>query len=209
MVNLRKSKLTLHHSHIDDSTFAESRNCWSRIQQGDKTGLEGLYALFAGEMMAFGLSLVLDRNLVKDCIQELFIDIWRYRRNGAEVKNVKIYLFKALSNKIKKELAMEKKRNARDLELGANSLYFQNEAESGIIHIHKEETRNLRLSEALSKLPPRQMEVIRYVFFENLPNEQVAKLMGINVQSVYTLSWKAICNLKKLYILFFSLYFSL
>jgi len=197
------------HSHINERTVAESKDCWRRIQQDDKTGLEGLYAMFACEMMAFGLSIVLDRNLVKDCIQELFIEIWRYRRNGAVVKNVKVYVFKALSNRIKKELAREKKRNARDQELGANSLYFENEAQSGIFHIHQEEARNLRLSEALSKLPPRQMEVIRYAFFENLPNEQVARLMGINVQSVYTLSWKAICNLRKLYILFISLYFSL
>ncbi len=197
------------HSHIDDRTFAESKDFWKRIQQDDKTGLAGLYALFASEMMAFGLSIVPDRTLIKDCIQELFIEVWRYRRNGAAVKNVKVYVFKALSNKIKKELAREKKRHANDQELGANSLYFQNDAESGIIHIHQEEDNNRKLSEALSKLPPRQMEVIRYVFFENLPNEQVAKLMGINVQSVYTLSWKALCKLRQLYILIVSLCFSL
>ncbi|MDN3686235.1 RNA polymerase sigma factor [Cyclobacterium jeungdonense] len=201
--------MTQSHSHITDRAVAESKDCWMRIQQDDKTGLEGLYALFAFEMMAFGLSIVPDRTLIKDCIQELFIEIWRYRKNGAVVKNVKVYVFKALSNKIKKELAREKKRNANDQELGANALYFQNEAESGIIHLHQEEANNRRLSEALSKLPPRQMEVIRYVFFENLPNEQVAKLMGINIQSVYTLSWKAICKLRNLYILFISFYFSL
>ncbi|SHN33131.1 RNA polymerase sigma factor, sigma-70 family [Cyclobacterium lianum] len=201
--------MTIPHSHIDDSALAESKEYWRRIQLDDKTGLKGLYDLFVSEMMVFGLSIVPDRNLVKDCIQELFIEIWRYRRNGTSVKNVKVYVFKALSNKIKKEIGREKKRNAKDQELGANALYFQNDAEAGVIHIHQEEANNSRLSAALSKLPPRQMEVIRYVFFDNLPNEQVARLMGINVQSVYTLSWKAICNLKKLYLLLISLYFSL
>jgi RNA polymerase sigma factor (sigma-70 family) len=196
-------------THSNDRAVAESKDCWRRINLDDKSGLEDLYALFAHEMMAFGLSIVPDRNLVKDCIQELFIEIWRYRRNGAVVNNVKVYIFKALANKIKKEIAREKKRNAKDQELAGNALYFQNEAESGIIHIHQEENPNQRLSEAMSKLPARQMEVIRYVFFENLPNEQIAKLMGINVQSVYTLSWKAICNLRKLYVLFLSLYLSL
>jgi RNA polymerase sigma factor (sigma-70 family) len=196
-------------THINDRAVAQIKDCWSRIQRDDKTGLEDLYAMFAHEMMAFGLSIVPDRNLVKDCIQELFIEIWRYRRNGTVVKNVKVYVFKALANKIKKELAREKKRNAKDQEMAANALYFQNEAESGIIHIHQEENHNQRLSEAMSKLPARQMEVIRYVFFENLPNEQIAKLMGINVQSVYTLSWKAICNLRKLYVFFLALFVSL
>lgn len=197
--------MTRPHSHNNERTVAESKDCWRRIQQDDKTGLADLYAMFASEMMAFGLSIVPDRNLVKDCIQELFIEVWRYRRNGAAVKNVKVYVFKALSNKIKKEWAKEKKRNAKDQELGANVLYFTNELESGIIHIHQEENHNQRLSEAMSKLSPRQMEVIRYLFFENLPNDQIAKLMGINVESVYTLSWKAICNLRRMYVLLLSL----
>jgi RNA polymerase sigma factor (sigma-70 family) len=196
-------------THITDKAVSESNDCWRRIKLDDKTGLEDLYAYFAHEMMAFGLSIVPDRNLVKDSIQELFIEVWRYRKNGTVVKNVRVYIFKALANKIKKEITREKNRNAKDQELGANALYFQNEAESGIIHLHQEENPNQRLAEAMSKLPQRQMEVIRYVFFENLSNEQIAKLMGINVQSVYTLSWKAICNLRKLYVLFLSLFLSL
>ena len=195
-------------THTTDKAVSESNDCWRRIKLDDKTGLEDLYALFAHEMMAFGLSIVPDRNVVKDSIQELFIEIWRYRKNGTVVKNVKVYIFKALANKIKKEITREKKRNAKDQELAANALYFQNEAESGIIHLNQEENTNQRLSEAMSKLPQRQMEVIRYVFFDNLPNEQIAKLMGINVQSVYTLSWKAICNLRKLYVLLLSLFLS-
>ena len=196
-------------SHLIDRAVAESKNCWRRIQQDDRTGLEDLYAMYAHDMLAYGLSIVPNRDLVKDCIQDLFIEFWRYRKNGVTVKNVQVYVFKALSNKIKKALVREKNRTSRDREQGANALYVENEVEFGIIHMHQEEATNQRLSEALSKLPPRQNEVIRYVFFENLPNEQVAKLMGINVQSVYTLSWKAICNLRRLYIPLISFFYCL
>ncbi len=80
--------MTHSQTHTNDRAVAESKDCWRRIQLDDKRGLEDLYSLFAHEMMAFGLSIVPDRNLVKDCIQELFIEIWRYRRNGTVVKNV-------------------------------------------------------------------------------------------------------------------------
>lgn len=53
------------------------------------------------------------------------------------------------------------------------------------------------LMAALEKLPMRQKEVIAYLFFENHSYEDTSKIMGINVQSVYTLAWKAISNLKK------------
>ncbi|MFC4871678.1 RNA polymerase sigma factor [Negadavirga shengliensis] len=188
--------------NVDDSSGSafDEKECWRRIKLGDKTGLEGLYALFAKELMAFGLSIAPNRSLVKDCIQELFIEIWRYRKNGVEVKNVKMYVFKALANKIKKEIVRESNRHAKEQAEGLHALYFRNDSEMGIIHLQKEEMVNQRLLDALDKLPSRQKEVIRYVFFENLSNDQISKLMGINVQSVYTLTWKAICNLRKHYL---------
>jgi len=43
----------------------------------------------------------------------------------------------------------------------------------------------------------RQKQVIHLLFFEQIAYEEVSKLMGINLRSVYTLAWKAIANLKK------------
>lgn len=180
----------------------EEKECWEKIKLDDKTGLEGLYTLYAHDLMAFGLSIVPNRSLVKDCIQELFIDIWRYRKNGRAVKNIKMYVFRSLSYKINKEITNERKRHAKEQEEGVHSLCFRNDADMGIIHLQKEETVNQRLLDALDRLPLRQKEVVRYIFFENLSNDQISKLMGVNVESVYTLTWKAICNLRKHYVVF-------
>ena len=194
-------------SAYDNSSHVyDEKEYWSKIKLGDKTGLEGLYTLFAHELMAFGLSIVSNRSLVKDCIQELFIDIWRYRKNDREVKNVKMYVFRSLAYKINKEISNEKKRHAREQADGLQSLYFRNDAEMGVINLQQEEMVNQKLLDALEKLPLRQKEVICYVFFENLSNDQISKLMGINVQSVYTLTWKAICNLRKRYLILLSLF---
>ena len=110
-----------------------------------------------------------------------------------------------MAYKINKEIIKEKKRHAKEQAEGFHSLYFQNNAEMDIINLQKEEMVNQRLLDALEKLPLRQKEVIRYVFFDSLSNDQISKLMGINVQSVYTLTWKAICNLRKHYLLLFLL----
>ncbi|MEX2565058.1 MAG: sigma factor-like helix-turn-helix DNA-binding protein, partial [Cyclobacteriaceae bacterium] len=40
-------------------------------------------------------------------------------------------------------------------------------------------------------------EVIHLLYYENCSYEDISKIMGINVQSVYTLAWKAIANLKR------------
>src|SRR5690554_807357 len=172
--------------------FAEKKY-WNGIKLGDKSALEGLYTLLAHELMAYGLSIASNRSLVKDCVQELFIEIWKYRNNGIEVKNVKMYVLRSLAYKINKEIINERKRHAKEQAEGFHALYFRSDAEMGVINLQKEEMVNQRLLDALEKLPTRQKEVIRYLFFENLSNDQISKIIGINVQSVYTLTWKAIC----------------
>lgn len=189
MVESKKDKEALDRSKED--------RYWELIMEGDKSGLEGMFSLYAYELMAFGLRIKTDRELVKDCIQDLFIDLWKYRENTRKVEHVKNYIFKALSNKIKKEIKVRVKRKEIEQIMHTDVLeeqmyHHESKYES------TEEEPNPRLKSALNLLPSRQKQVIIHVFFENIPHKQIAEIMGINVQSVYTLTWKAINNLRKL-----------
>ena len=53
------------HAHDSYSPAFDEKEYWNRIKLGDKTALEGLYVLFAHELIAYGLSIVPDRSLVK------------------------------------------------------------------------------------------------------------------------------------------------
>ena len=170
---------------------------WKQIKSGDKSGLEGLYGLFAYELMAYGLRIKPDRALVKDCIQDLFVDIWKYRNNTKKVNNVKMYIFRSLSNKINKEISKANKRQLNEQLVGHDALYVKDHCEVEDPILAQDNNTNSSLMTALNSLPQRQKEVINHVFFENLSNEQISGIMGINVQSVYTLTWKALCNLRK------------
>ncbi|WP_339904167.1 sigma-70 family RNA polymerase sigma factor [uncultured Cyclobacterium sp.] len=189
MVESKKEKEALNRSKED--------RYWELIMEGDKSGLEGMFSLYAYELMAFGLRIKADRELVKDCIQDLFIDLWKYRENTRNVKHVKNYIFKALSNKIKKEIKARVKRKEIEQIMHTDVLEAQLYQHEGKYETSEEEP-NTRLKSALNLLSLRQKQVIMYVFFENIPHKQIAEIMGINVQSVYTLTWKAINNLRKL-----------
>ncbi|MDN3690503.1 RNA polymerase sigma factor [Cyclobacterium jeungdonense] len=168
---------------------------WNQIKAGEMAGLEEMYTKYVRELFRLGMSIKGDRSLVKDCIQEVFLKIWQYRDSVKATDNAKLYLFKCLSNRIHKDIGKDKKRygylnqNLEDElrtepeEAGASAvLYFR---------------RRKKLSEALESLPSRQQEVIHLLYYENHCYEDVSTIMGINVQSVYTLAWKAIANLKK------------
>lgn len=178
--------------HDNSGPVPEDANLWSQIKESERAGLEALYKKYIQELFRLGMSIKGDRSLVKDCIQEVFLKIWQYRYTMKTSDNVKLYLLKCLSNKIRKEVGKDKKRYGHlNPEWEAN-LEDEQEAE-----IRSPFEKRKSLMRALEALPARQHEVIHLLYYENHSYEDISIIMGINVQSVYTLAWKAIANLKK------------
>ena len=178
-------------------TEFDERSCWQELIAGERSSLELIYRHFAKDLFRFGYSLVSDPELVKDSIQEVFIDLWRYHSNLKSTDNVKFYLFKCLSNQIYKGNKEEVKRRKVNEEHALTIGSSLESIESKIINLSREEQSREKLSKAMEALPIRQKEVITYLFFESLSYEQTSKLMNINLKSVYTLAWKAIATLRK------------
>lgn len=175
----------------------ELDNLWLMLKDGDKNGLDGLYRHFSRQLFQYGLSIDPDQDFVQDCIQEVFIDLWKYHKNLQKADNVKVYLFKSLSHKIFRENKKENKWKKEEITEKQEVCYFTESIESELIGIQRDENLQKKLALALGNLPDRQKEVIQYLFFENFSYEEVSKIMGINLRSVYTLAWKAISSLKK------------
>lgn len=175
---------------------------WEQIKSGDRSGMEGLYIKYTQQLFKLGMSIKNDRSFIKDCIHEVFISVWGYRNSLKDTDNVKLYLFKCLSNKIHKEINKDKRRYSQE---SIDEYEASNAVNIPVADIYPnqiDEKKRLVLIRALEKLSARQKEVIQLLFFENQTYEEVSEIMGINVQSVYTLAWKAISNLRKWLVFF-------
>lgn len=190
-------------SPVSQIHFDEVDALWEQLREGQRAGLEGLYRSLAKPLFRYGLSLVPDEDFVQDCIQEVFIDLWKYHKNLQTADNVRLYLFRSLSHKIFREDKKEKKWKKETLKVEVESFFFVDSKEADLIGAQTEEFLQRKLAGALEELPLRQKEVVQYLFFESFSYEEVSKLMGINLRSVYTLAWKAISNLKKVMLLVF------
>lgn len=168
---------------------------WQLLKSGDKIILSKIYSAFIKGMFGYGMSIVADKDLIKDCIQDVFIDLWKYRSNLSNTDNIKLYLYKSLRNKIYNLTTKEKRKKSLD----------KDNLEMALIPSHEDtlinDQRNLgiqyRLANGIEKLPERQREVIRHIYFENHSYEETSNLMEINIRSVYTLAWKALSSLRK------------
>ncbi|MDN3689846.1 RNA polymerase sigma factor [Cyclobacterium jeungdonense] len=180
---------------LPQETSAEE--LWLGLKSGDKHAFEQLYRKYVKVLFQLGTSITGDAEFVEDCIQELFIDLWKYKNNIKPTDNVRLYLFRSLSNRINKEKKKAFKWNEKQRQAAANFPSRLESIEVKIVNAQREEAVQKKLANSLKELPIRQNEVIQYLFFENLSYEETAKLMGINLRSVYTLAWKALSTLRK------------
>ena len=139
-----------------------------------------------------------DINLIKDSIQDLFIELWKNRQNLADTDQPKFYLFRALRNKLSKALSRQSFIGEGELQLSSGNLLTEYvELESSA----EEQETQLRgtVKQLLAKLPRRQQEAIYLRFYHNFPYENIASMMNMNYQSVLNLMQRALKSMRKVY----------
>jgi len=171
---------------------------WNSFRAGNKQALEYIYRMYAKDLFNYGMKIKMHRSLVKDCIQELFVELWKSRSGLTETHHIRFYLLKAVKIKIYHHLKQQMRvdpisasEQASDL-TDASSSY-----ETHLIETKSREEVRKKITQCVQQLPNRQQEIIHLLFFEGLGYEEIADIMGIHVQSVYTLAWKALTALKK------------
>lgn len=171
---------------------------WRRFKNGDVKALEGIYRSHIKSLINYGLRVTPDLNLVKDSIQDLFIELWRNRENLADTDQPKYYLFRALRNKLSRAATQQSFISEAEMQLSSNDL-LTNPIELEILAREQEIQTRKTLQQLLDKLPRRQQEVIYLRFYHNFPYEIIASTMNMNYQSVLNLVQRALKTLRQAY----------
>ncbi|MEO6681380.1 MAG: sigma factor, partial [Ginsengibacter sp.] len=73
---------------------------WQAFQQGDRKSFSKIYHRYFNNLYEYGTRITDDRNIVKDCIHDLFIKLWANKQNLGNVANIKSYLIVSLRGTI-------------------------------------------------------------------------------------------------------------
>ncbi|MBN7811113.1 sigma-70 family RNA polymerase sigma factor [Algoriphagus sp. H41] len=170
---------------------------WLRLKDGDQSALRFFYELYVDELFGFGMTLTGSESQVKDAVQDVFLELWRYHSSVNSSVNVKFYLYKCLANRIFREGRESKKSEAVHQKYMEEHGAIVESAESKLANFQVEAHLKVKLSEAIEDLPKRQKAVIDCLYFQDFSYEETSQIMNINLRSTYTLAWKAVSNLKK------------
>lgn len=171
---------------------------WSRFKNGDVNALESVYRDHVRSLINYGLKITHDLDLIKDSIQDLFIELWKNRQNLADTDQPKFYLFRALRNKLAKTISRQSFVSEAEMQLASDNLLTEY-IELEIVDKEQQMQTSVTLKQLLEKLPKRQHEVIYLRFYHNFSYEIIASMMNMNYQSVLNLMQRALKSIRKEY----------
>ena len=170
---------------------------WSRFKNGDLDALTELYGEYAHSLYNYGLKIIPDEALVKDCIQEVFIHLIDKRETLFVSSRTHVYLFKSLRNKLFEE-SRSKSRKYQILNLmPKDDQAFESSAESRMIEFEERKKIQSEIKKAIKELPDRQQEVVFLKYTEGFSYEEIGELLQIDVASARTLVYRSLKNIKK------------
>ncbi len=161
---------------------------------GDFAALGILFETHYQELYYYGIKIVAMPDMVKDTIQDLFVDVWERRKNMASVENIKAYLIISL----RRELVRQIKKTRKESNTDANpSLQFSFSSEDFLISDEENRNHSKLLAQSIEGLTDRQREVILLRFFHGLEFSEISQVLEMNVQSIRNLLFRSLDKIRK------------
>jgi RNA polymerase sigma factor (sigma-70 family) len=168
---------------------------WQAFKNGDKEAFAQIYNLFIADLLSYGYRVTSDQSLIRDSVQDIFLNLWQTRSNLSDTDSIRFYLYRSLRNKIVRN--MEKSNKNLDPSYLFENIIGTLSIEEDIICSEKLSEQLNKLKKSIQGLPKRQQEIIQLKYYHDFSIEEIAKIMQINNQSVRNLLHRTISELRQ------------
>lgn len=175
----------------------ESKIRWQQFISGDNDSYSWIYNNFVQILYKYGLRFTSNQEIIKDCIQEVFISLYKNRDRLITPDNIKVYLLVSLKNCLIRTLYKESHYDYDSPESIIFSLGPTVEEE--FITNEQYQYQQKRIKEILTLLSPRQQEIIYYRFIQELSMDEICILMNLNYQSAQNLIQRSLKKMRTNY----------
>ncbi len=165
-----------------DSQKQSDKELWNAFKEGSLTAFGLIYEQNIDGLLSYGNNITPYHSIASDCIQDLFVDLWKKRAKLGPVNHLRGYLFICYKRRLLDSLKRQKKIQNIEHVNGFEILLTE-----PIIDWDLDEERKEALAAALNALPYQAKEAIYLRFFNDLPCSEIAAILNIKTQSVYNL----------------------
>jgi len=155
-----------------------------------------LYNEHIDNLFAFGSRFTTNREMLKDCIHDVFVKLYTKREMLQQVENLESYLYVSLRNRINDEY----RRSVHLCDETIDYVKMRSLAEADAFERERKEKQQALtacVEQHFDKLSPRQRQIINLYYVKHLKYDEICNVMGINYQSVRNLMHRSITRLRE------------
>jgi len=159
-----------------------------------KKAFEQIFRSNYASLFSLGYRMSFDKELTKDVIQGLFLELWEKRDRLGEVNYWNAYLRKSFQRKMVLELKRLHKQTSftEHTKVDASPSY-----ETLLVEFQNKEHTKSALQTAIAQLPDQERKVLEQRFFEGMSYDEIASFSNRSKQTVYNQVFSAIKKLRK------------
>lgn len=167
---------------------------WRCMINGDQSAFMELYNEYYQPLYTFGFRVHNNSQVVKDCIHEVFCELWSARATLPLVQQPRAYLFTYLKRKILKEVKVLSinAEEVSDVQHGAEQSY-----EDMLVNAEQDAETAFKLRHFMSQLSATQQAILRLKYYENFTYEQIAAQLSLQPRTIYNKLHEALKIMRK------------
>jgi RNA polymerase sigma-70 factor (ECF subfamily) len=169
------------------SALMPDTEVWKEFKQGKQEVFSFIYFKHYSSLYNYGYKIKPDSAFVEDCLQDMFLVLWKNRESLGDVVSVKAYLFRSFRHKILRRIKenqwlTQQKSLAEEDQAEVMSLEFS--IEEVLIKDQTSREQKKRLLDAVNNLSKRQRELIYLRFYKGLSYEEIAQILQLSNQTL-------------------------
>lgn len=179
-----------------ERTIKSTETLLTSFQSGNMAAFSQIYDLHINLLFNYGLKLTVDKELLKDCIHDVFVKLYIKRSELGVIDNLKSYLLISLRNKLCDEL--RRRMYMSDVAVEELNAASSVNIEDDYLEEEKQKKDFLLVRNLLEQLSPRQRKALTLYYIEERKYEDICAIMNMNYQSVRNLMHRGLTKLRSL-----------
>ena len=155
-----------------------------------------LYDKNIDQLFAFGARFTTDREMLKDCIHDVFVKVYTKRNEKHTINNLSSYLLISLKNRLLDEF-----RRNTFMDDGEVENYDYRRASEDVEHDYLNTERELmqtaQVAHLMNHLTRRQRQAITLYYLEERKYDEICDIMKMNYHSVRNLMHRGMLKLRE------------
>ncbi len=148
-----------------------------QIAKGDEKALKKLMDLYRNRLFFYVYGLLENYEDAEEVVAETFYQVWRSAKNFKGSSKVSTWIF-GIARNVSRNMLRKRMREIKTVEIMEHDAVFEDQS------IDSESAELVK--KALERLPVAHREVLHLAFYEELPYEEIAKILGIPLGTVKT-----------------------